>query len=116
MSQTQRRRSSKSARQLPKPRRRWSAKVAETSDAMDIEKDAFKSDGPKRIARSLKRSAEKSDLRKTTPFLSAMCMLNFYFDRAGKNLSGLHRRVLDAAKGQLRRLFHRASSAAHRLA
>jgi hypothetical protein len=61
---------------------------------------------PKRIPWSLKRSAKKGDRRKATPFRSAMCMLNFYFDRAGKNLSGLHRRVLDAAKGQPRRMFH----------
>jgi hypothetical protein len=81
--------------------------VNATSDAMDIEKDVFKSDSPKRVAKSLRRSAEHSDRRKSPPFRSAMSMLNFYVNRAGKNLSASHRRVLEAAKDQLRRLFRR---------
>jgi hypothetical protein len=81
--------------------------VAATSDAMDIEKDVFKSDSPKRIATSLKHSAEQSDRRKSTPFRSAMSMLNFYINRAGKNLSASHRRTLERAKIQLRQLFRR---------
>jgi hypothetical protein len=105
MAQIQRKRSSKAARQ--KLRRGWSAKVTATSDAMDIEKDVFKSGSPKRVAASLKRAATRSDRRKSAPFRSAMSMLNFYINRAGKNLSASHRRVLEAAKDRLRRLFRR---------
>ena len=75
MAQTQPRRSSKQA--SPKPRRKWSAKVNATSDAMDVEPHVFKSKSPKRIATPLKRSAEQSDRRKSAPFRSAMSMLNF---------------------------------------
>jgi hypothetical protein len=103
--------SSKSARKPRKPTRttprRWSATVTETSDAMDLEKNVFKSESPKHIAASVKRSAERSRRRKSSPFRSAMSMLNFYINRAGQNLSASHRRVLEAAKDQLRRLFHR---------
>jgi len=81
--------------------------VTETSDAMTLEKDIFKSDSPKRIAASVKRSAERSHRRKSGPFRSAMSMLNFYINRAGKNLSASRRKILEAAKNQLRRLFHR---------
>jgi len=91
----------------PSQGRKWSAKVTETSDAMDLEKDIFKSDDATRIARSLKRSAEQSQRLKSTPFRSAMSMLNFYINRAGRNLSTPRRRVLEAAKKQLRRLFGR---------
>jgi hypothetical protein len=90
--------------------RKWSANVTEKSDAMDLEKDVFKSDDPKRIAASVKRSAQRSRRRKAGPFQSAMSMVNFYANRAGKNLSGAHRKVLDAAKSQLRRLFHREAT------
>ena len=79
-----------------------------TSNAIDLEPEVFKSTDPKRIARSLKGSAERSHRRKAEPFRSALSMLTFYMNRAGKNLSASHRRVLDAAKGQLPRLFHRA--------
>jgi len=84
--------------------------VTETSDAMDLEQDVFKSDSPRRIAASLKSSAEKSGRRKSSPFRSAMSMLSFYINRAGKNLSESRRRVLEAAKDQLRRLFRRPTS------
>ena len=87
--------------------RKWSAKVTETSDAMPLEKDVFKSDSPKKIAASVKRSAERSHRRKSSPFRSAMSMLNFYINRAGKNLSASRRKVLEGAKNQLRRLFRR---------
>jgi hypothetical protein len=90
--------------------RKWSAKVTETSDAMDLEKDVFKSDSPQRIAASVKRSAERSRRRKSSPFRSAMSMLTFYTNRAGRNLSASRRRVLDAAKTQLRRLFRRPAA------
>jgi hypothetical protein len=87
--------------------RKWSAKVAETSDALDLEQDIFKSRSPTRIAASLKRSAEHSRRRKSSPFGSAMSMLNFYINRAGKNLSAERKRVLEKAKDELRRLFRR---------
>ena len=90
--------------------RKWSAKVAETSDAMDLETNVFKSASPEHIARSVKRSAERSHRRKSSSFRSAMSMLNFYINRAGKNLSASRRRVLEAAKNRLRRLFHRPAT------
>ena len=90
--------------------RKWSAQVTKNSDAMDLEKDVFKADSPKRIAASLKRSAERSNRRKAGPFRSAMSMLTFYTNRAGKNLPPKRRRLLDAAKDELRRLFHRPTT------
>ena len=78
--------------------RRWSGKVTENSDALDLEEDIFKSRSAKRIAASLKRSAEQSHRRKSSPLQSAMSMLNFYINRAGKNLPGSQKRVLEAAK------------------
>jgi hypothetical protein len=93
-----------------RPGRKWSAKVIETSDALDLEEDIFKSRSAKRIAASLKRSAEHSDRRKTSAFQSAMSMLTFYINRAGTNLSASRKRVLEAAKAELRRLFGRAVS------
>ena len=87
--------------------RKWSAKVTETSDAMDLEPGVFKSDEPEHVAASVKRSAERSHRRKSPPFRSAMSMINFYINRAGKNLSAHRRGVLEAAKRRLRRLFRR---------
>jgi uncharacterized protein DUF3175 len=87
--------------------RKWSAKVAETSDALDLEQNIFTSRSPTRIAASLKRSAEHSRRRKSSPFRSAMSMLNFYINRAGRNLSAGRKRVLEKAKDELRRLFRR---------
>jgi hypothetical protein len=87
--------------------RKWSGKVTETSDALDLEEDIFKSRSAKRIAASLKRSAEHSHRRKASPFQSAMSMLNFYINRAGENLPASRKRVLEAAKTELRRLFDR---------
>ena len=87
------------------PQRRWSAKVTETSNALDLEDDIFKSHSARRIAVSLKHSAERSDHRKAGPFQSAMSMLNFYINRAGKNLPASRKKVLEAAKSELRRLF-----------
>ena len=92
-----------------KPVRRWSAKVTETSDALDLEKNIFDAHDPKRIAMSLKRSAERSKRRKGTPLLSAMSMLNFYVNRAGKNLPAAQKRILDRAKEELRGLFGRTA-------
>jgi hypothetical protein len=82
--------------------RKWSAEVTEHSDALDLEPDVFESKNPKEIARSLKKSAEHSQRRKAGPFRSAMSMLTFYINRAGKNLSSSQRNVLEAAKNELR--------------
>ena len=90
--------------------RKWSAKVTETSDALDLEEDVFKSRSAKRIAASLKRSAEHSHRRKASPFQSAMSMLPFYINRAGKSFSVSQKRVLETAKTELRRQFGRAPS------
>lgn len=86
---------------------KWSADVTEHSDALDLAPDIFKSSDPKRIARSLKRSAEQSKRRKSSPFRSAMSMLVFYINRAGSNLSEEQKRRLEAAKDELRRVFGR---------
>jgi len=88
-------------------RKKWSAEVTEHSDALALEEDIFESDDPKRIARSLKRSAEESHKRKSEPYRSAMSMLTFYINRAGKNLPAKKKHVLEEAKGELRRAFGR---------
>jgi hypothetical protein len=87
--------------------KKWSAKVTNTSDALDLEKDVFRSKDPEKIAESLKRSADKSTRRKTSPFQSAMSMLNFYENRAGKNLSKEEKEPLEGAKNKLRKLYGR---------
>jgi len=86
---------------------RWSAKVTERSDALDLERDVFKAKDPRKIARSLKRSAKQSKRRKGTPYQSAMSMLNFYINRAGKNLPQKQKRILENAKDELRDVFGR---------
>ena len=86
---------------------KWSADVTEHSDALDLEPNIFESDDPKEIARSLKRSAEKSERRKSEPYRSAMSMLTFYINRAGKNLPDKQKQVLEDAKDELRKLFGR---------
>jgi hypothetical protein len=88
--------------------RRWSAEVAKHSDALDLENDVFKSKDPRKIARSLKHSAEQSSRRKGTPYQSAMSMLTFYINRAGKNLPKKQKRILENAKQELREVFGRA--------
>jgi len=87
--------------------RRWSAKVTKHSDALDLEHDVFRSKDPRKIALSLKRSAQRSKRRKGTPYQSAMSMLNFYINRAGKNLPKTRKRVLEHAKDELRDIFRR---------
>ena len=89
-------------------RDRWSQRVTEGSDALDLEEGVFTWDDPARIARSLKRSAEASDRRKSSPYRSAMSMLTFYVNRAGKELDADQRKVLERAKDELRRQFGRA--------
>ncbi|SHE89295.1 Protein of unknown function [Microbulbifer donghaiensis] len=88
--------------------KRWSQRVTETSDALDLEPGVFTLRDPRAIARSLKRSAERSERRKSDPFRSAMSMLTFYINRAGRNLPADQRRRLEAAKQELRKLFDRA--------
>ncbi|HEY2591226.1 MAG TPA: DUF3175 domain-containing protein [Steroidobacteraceae bacterium] len=88
-------------------RARWSHRVMQTSNALDLEPGVFRKRSPREIARSLKRSAEASGRRKAEPFRSAMSMLNFHINRGGKNLTPERRRVLQAAKRELRVVFHR---------
>jgi len=98
---------------MPKHNRKggkWSAEVTKNSNALDLEQGVFKSDDPTRIALSLKRSAEHSDRRKSSPFRSAMSMLTFYLNRAGKNLSASRKRTLEMAKAKLREAFGREPS------
>src|SRR6266699_6391477 len=83
-------------------KKRWSAKVTQHSDALDLEPDVFKSKDPRTIALSLKRSAEQSKRRKGTPYQSAMSMLNFYINRAGKNFPQRQKRVLEHDKDRKR--------------
>lgn len=87
--------------------KKWSGKVTEKSRALELDEGVFTWDDPARIARSLKRSAEASTRRKGTPFQSAMSMLNFYINRAGKNLPKKRLKVLEQAKGELRKLYGR---------
>jgi hypothetical protein len=87
--------------------RRWSARVTRESNALDLERAVFKSKDPRKIARSLKRSAEHSRRRKSEPYRSAMSMLTFYINRAGTNLGASQRRVLERAKTELRHEFGR---------
>lgn len=87
--------------------KRWSQSVTETSNALDLEAGLFSRDDPREIAASLKRSADRSDRRKTTPFASAMAMLNFYINRAGRNLPASRREILENAKQELRALYGR---------
>jgi Protein of unknown function (DUF3175) len=93
-------------RKQAKPRK-WSAAVTRDSDALDLESKVFAKKTPGEIARSLKRSAERSRRRKSAPFRSAMSMLTFYINRAGKNLPKGRLRVLERAKTELRRAFGR---------
>jgi hypothetical protein len=88
-------------------RRRWSQEVTEHSDALTLDEGVFTWSDPKRIAASLKRSAEQSRRRKADPFRSALSMLTFYINRAGKNLPAARKRTLMRAKDELRRQFGR---------
>jgi len=104
----QARRSPRKRKTAPKGRRKyWSAKVMQKSDALDLKSRLFTWRDPKRIARSLKQSAEHSNRRKAGPYQSAMSMLTFYINRGGRNLRAERKRVLTRAKAELRRLFGR---------
>ncbi len=87
--------------------RLWSRDVSERSNALDLGAGVFALKSPRRVAQSLKRSAEASTRRKSTPYRSAMSMLSFYINRAGTNLPENQRQTLEAAKVELRRLFGR---------
>jgi putative cell wall-binding protein len=101
--------SSRSRRTTARRRsRRWSGAVTRHSNALDLESKVFKSTNPRRIALSLKRSAQASKRRKGTPYQSAMSMLNFYINRAGQNLPQKQKRVLERAKDELGDVFGRA--------
>lgn len=100
-------------RRTTRPRSRpetryWSARVTRESNALDLEEGVFKKRSPRAVAMSLKRSAEASTRRKADSFRSAMSMLVFFINRAGRGLSAERRRVLEAAKDELRRLYGRA--------
>ena len=86
---------------------KWSADVTARSDALDLEPRVFEKESAEAIAQSLKRSADTSDRRKSSAFRSAMSMLTFYINRAGRNLSPECKRTLEAAKYKLRALFGR---------
>ena len=90
--------------------RKWSAEVNEKSDALTLEDGVFEIDDPEKIAASLKRSAESSSRRKSEPFRSAMSMLTFYINRAGKNLPASRKKILEQAKVELRKEFGRNPS------
>ncbi len=90
-----------------KATKNWSGRVTKFSNALDLEEGVFTWKQPRRIALSLKRSAEESSRRKARPFASAMSMLNFYVNRAGKNLPAGQKQVLKQAKIELRKIFKR---------
>jgi len=92
---------------------RWSARVTRESDALTLEKGVFTQRSSRAIALSLKKSAERSTRRKSSPFRSAMSMLNFYINRMGTKMSAGRRKVLERAKQDLRELFGRHSKATH---
>jgi phosphoenolpyruvate carboxylase len=95
------------ARKSTNVRNRWSHDVTQNSRALALEADVFTFRDPKRIAASLKRSAEESRTRKSEPYRSAMSMLTFYINRAGKNLPDDRRKTLERAKDELRHQFGR---------
>ena len=87
--------------------KRWSQDVTEHSKALDLKQGVFTLKDPKMITASLKRSAETSTRRKSGPYRSAMSMLTFYINRAGKNLAKADRDRLEQAKGELRKAFNK---------
>jgi len=105
--QTPRQKSRRSKPARRKSARYWSGRVTEESHALDLDAGVFTLDDPKRIAASLKRSAEESHRRKAEPYRSALSMLVFYINRAGKNLPAARRRKLEQAKIELRKQFGR---------
>ena len=92
---------------MAQSKQKWSQQVTRTSNALDLESGVFTLDDPRRIAQSLKRSAEASHRRKADPFRSAMSMLVFYLNRAGSQLPAARRKRLEQAKDELRDLYGR---------
>jgi hypothetical protein len=92
-------------------KKRWSSRVTETSDALTLEDHVFTRTDPRSIARSLKRSADRSKRRKADPYRSAMSMLTFYVNRAGKNMPAKRKRTLERAKLELRELYGKPAPA-----
>jgi Protein of unknown function (DUF3175) len=92
--------------------RKWSQQVTETSDAMTLEPHVFTKGSARAIAASVKRSAERSGRRRSSPYRSAISMLTFYLNRAGENLAASRRHILERAKAELRRLFGRDKGSA----
>lgn len=90
--------------------KKWSGKVTEESHALVLEEGIFTWKDPKKIARSLKKSADISTQRKSSPYRSAMSMLTFYINRAGKSLDADQKQVLEKAKNELRILYDREGS------
>lgn len=88
-------------------KKKWSQEVTEHSHALALEEGVFTWKDPKKIAESLKKSALNSTQRKTTPYQSAMSMLNFYINRAGKNLPDEQKKILDKAKQKLSEIFEK---------
>ncbi|PIU03430.1 hypothetical protein COT44_03230 [Candidatus Shapirobacteria bacterium CG08_land_8_20_14_0_20_39_18] len=86
-------------------KKKWSDEVTKHSIALDLEEGVFTWDNPQKIAASLKQSADNSERRKGTPFQSAMSMLNFYINRAGKKLPEERKKILEQAKIELRKLY-----------
>jgi len=98
----------------PAKLKKWSQRVTDESNALDLDPGVFTLDDSRKIALSLKRSAERSTRRKSNPFRSAMSMLNFYINRAGRQLSKKQRARLEAAKDELRALFDKPLRGSHR--
>jgi hypothetical protein len=92
---------------MRKKKKYWSGHVTETSHALDLEPKVFSQTDPVKMARSLKRSAESSARRKSDPFRSAMSMISFYVNRAGRKLPPRRRAIMQQAKVKLRELYHR---------
>ena len=104
---TTRRKTARRKATLRKATRYWSGRVTKESDALDLKGGVFKLRDPKRIAMSLKRSAERSRRRKSSPYRSAVSMLTFYINRAGRNLPAARKKALQQAKVELRKQFGR---------
>ena len=102
-----RRRHGRAAATRARAGKKWSQHVTRTSNALDLEPNVFKHSSARLVADSLRRSALRSKRRKASPYQSALSMLNFYINRAGKNLAPSQRRVLERAKGELARVFRR---------
>ncbi len=92
---------------MANPGKKWSNKVTQESRALDLEEGIFTWKDPKKIARSLKKSAKQSKRRKAEPFRSAMSMLVFYINRAGRKLDPEQKRILEQAKQELRHLYNK---------